>query len=48
MTELHWSLDDIPWHAFDPAKVDGDLLKIIKAASIKSMVNALVFIFLAS
>jgi hypothetical protein len=33
MTESHWTLGDIPWHAFDPARVDGDLLKIVKAAS---------------
>jgi rubrerythrin len=30
----HWNLDhDIPWERFDPAKVDPELLKIIKAAS---------------
>jgi len=29
-----WTLDDIPWHRFDPAKVDPDLLRIIKAASL--------------
>jgi hypothetical protein len=33
MTGKHWTLDDIPWHAFDPLKVDPELLKIIKAAS---------------
>src|SRR5690348_6605976 len=29
----HWTLDDIPWGSFDPAKVDPDLLKLAKAAS---------------
>jgi hypothetical protein len=29
----HWSLADIPWDSFDPAKVDPDLLRIVKAAS---------------
>jgi hypothetical protein len=29
-----WTLDDIPWHRFDPAKVDPDLLRIAKAASL--------------
>ena len=29
-----WTLDDIPWERFDPAKVDGDVLRIIKAASL--------------
>jgi rubrerythrin len=30
----HWTLDDIPWDRFEPAKVDPDLLKIAKAASL--------------
>jgi rubrerythrin len=29
----HWTLDDIPWNAFDSSKVDPDILKIVKAAS---------------
>lgn len=29
----HWTQDDIPWDRFDPAKVDPDILKIVKAAS---------------
>jgi rubrerythrin len=29
-----WTLDDIPWEKFDPAKVDPDLLRIVKAASL--------------
>jgi rubrerythrin len=29
-----WTLDDIPWERFDPAKVDADLLRIVKAASL--------------
>jgi hypothetical protein len=27
-----WTLDDIPWHRFDPARVDRDLVPIAKAA----------------
>lgn len=30
----HWTLDDIPWSEFDPAKVDPDLLRAVKAASL--------------
>jgi rubrerythrin len=30
----HWTLDDIPWESFDPSKVDPDLLKLAKAASL--------------
>lgn len=29
-----WTLDDIPWHAFDPDKVDADLLAAVKAAAL--------------
>lgn len=29
----HWTLDDIPWERFDPTKVDPDLLRIAKTAS---------------
>ena len=29
-----WTLDDIPWDSFDPSKVDGDTLRIVKAASL--------------
>ncbi|MBL8644147.1 MAG: ferritin-like domain-containing protein [Rhodospirillaceae bacterium] len=29
----HWTLDDLPWHAFDAGKVDADLLKVVKAAA---------------
>jgi hypothetical protein len=29
-----WTLDDIPWERFDRAKVDPDLLRIVKAASL--------------
>ena len=31
---MRWSLSDIPWADFDPAKVDAELLKIVKAASL--------------
>lgn len=30
----HWTIDDIPWHAFDPSKVDSELLRAVKAASL--------------
>jgi rubrerythrin len=30
----HWTLDDIAWNRFDPKKVDPDLLRIVKAASL--------------
>ncbi len=33
MAGKHWTLDDIPWAGFDPAKVDPDMLKVAKAAS---------------
>jgi rubrerythrin len=33
-TTKHWTLDDIPWDAFDPALVDADLLKVAKAAAL--------------
>ncbi len=29
-----WTLDDIPWDRFDPAKVDRELVPIVKAASL--------------
>ncbi|MEQ8698121.1 MAG: ferritin-like domain-containing protein [Bauldia litoralis] len=30
----HWTLEDIQWDRFDPSKVDGDLIKVIKAAAL--------------
>jgi hypothetical protein len=30
----HWTLDDIPWDRFDPAKVEPAILSIVKAASL--------------
>ena len=30
----HWSLDDISWEAFDPSKVDPDLLRVVKTAAL--------------
>ena len=30
----HWTLEDIPWGEFDPSKVDPELLKVVKAASL--------------
>jgi fatty acid desaturase len=29
-----WTLHDIPWHQFDPARVDPELVRIVKAASL--------------
>src|ERR1051326_6687941 len=29
-----WGLDDIPWHLFDRGKVDPELVRIVKAASL--------------
>lgn len=34
MTGGNWSLDEIPWDRFDPQKVDPDILKLVKAASL--------------
>ena len=34
MTRNHWTLDDIPWDQFDRSRIDGELLKIVKAASL--------------
>lgn len=34
MAASHWTLDDIPWQQFDRTKVDPELVKIIKAASL--------------
>ena len=33
MADKRWSLDDIPWDRFDPGKLDPDLIKVVKAAS---------------
>lgn len=30
----HWTLDDIPWDRFDPAKVDPQVLSVVKAAAL--------------
>ena len=34
MTYSGWSLEDIPWDRFDPDKVDSEMLKVVKAASL--------------
>jgi rubrerythrin len=31
---MAWTLDDIPWERFEPAKLDPELLRIVKAASL--------------
>ena len=30
----HWTIEELPWSLLDPAKVDSDLLKVIKAAAL--------------
>ena len=30
----HWTRRDIPWDQFDPSKVDPDIVRIVKAASL--------------
>ncbi|MEA2829401.1 MAG: hypothetical protein QOF22_149 [Bradyrhizobium sp.] len=30
----HWTLDDVPWHAFDPSKIDPETVRIVKAAGL--------------
>ena len=34
MADKHWTLDDIPWGDFDPSKVDPELIRVVKAASL--------------
>lgn len=34
MAQRHWSLDDVPWGAFDASRVDQDLINVVKAASL--------------
>ncbi len=34
MNREHWKVDDLPWDTFDAARVDLELLKIIKAAAL--------------
>jgi hypothetical protein len=29
-----WTLDDIPWHRFDPARLDPEIVRLVKAASL--------------
>jgi rubrerythrin len=33
MASNHWSLEDIPWDRFDSGRLDADLVKVVKAAS---------------
>src|SRR5262245_41025962 len=30
----HWTLDDIPWSKFEASKLDPDILRVVKAASL--------------
>ncbi len=32
-SKRHWTLDDIPWDRFDPARADPEIVKIVKAAA---------------
>ncbi len=34
MNEQHWKIADLPWDQLQPAKVNADLLKVIKAAAL--------------
>jgi len=34
MARNHWTLDDVPWDRVEPAKVDPDLVAVIKAAAL--------------
>lgn len=34
MTYVHWKIEDMPWDKLNPALVDSDLLKVIKAAAL--------------
>ena len=34
MTSIHWSVADLPWDRFEPARLDPDTLKVIKAAAL--------------
>ena len=36
----HWTLDDIPWERFEPQKLDPELLRIVKAASLVEQATA--------
>ena len=33
MAYTHWTLDDIPWEQFDAARLDPDMVKVVKAAA---------------
>ena len=49
-THTHWSLDDVSWNRFEPAKVDTDILRVVKAAALveanaRSYVDYLCFVF---
>jgi rubrerythrin len=34
MAYKHWHIDDLPWHDFDPSKVEPDQLSLVKAAAL--------------
>jgi hypothetical protein len=34
MVMEHWTLDDIPWGKFDAAKIDAELVPVVKTASL--------------
>jgi rubrerythrin len=44
----HWTLETIPWETFDPSKVDPELVKIVKAASMVEANGADYGIYLCS
>ncbi len=37
---VHWTLDDIPWHRFDAAAVDAEIVDVVKAAAMVEMNGA--------
>ena len=38
----HWTLDDIPWERFDRSRVDPEVVKIVKAAGTRDIIDAVV------
>lgn len=34
MSNAHWTIEALPWNRLDPAKVDPDLLKVVRAAAL--------------
>ena len=30
----HWTIDDIPWDQFDPSKIEGEIVPVVKTAAL--------------